>query len=65
LKEVFLLKTNSVLTGKNVLDATSSSTHGFLSKDLCVSSTLVYRTIWKKESLSPPWKTHVVGNIPL
>jgi hypothetical protein len=43
--------------GNNVLDATSSNTYGFLSGDICVSSTQLYRPIWNKESLLPPWKT--------
>jgi hypothetical protein len=54
LQEVFFSKTNSILTGNNVLDAPASHTNGFVLRDSCVSSTKVNRPIWKKESLSPP-----------
>jgi hypothetical protein len=40
LNEVFLLKLTHISQGKNVLHATASSTDGFLSRDLCISSTL-------------------------
>jgi hypothetical protein len=39
LQEVFLSKTNSIVTGNNVLDAPGSDTNHFLSRDTYVCST--------------------------
>jgi hypothetical protein len=39
LQEVFLRKTNSLLTGKHMLDAAASNIDDFLWRDTCVSST--------------------------
>jgi hypothetical protein len=47
-----------------VLDVPASNTHGFLLRDICISSTELYRPIWKIEGISPHWKTHVAGIIP-
>jgi hypothetical protein len=47
-----------------VLDVPASNTHGFLLRDLCVSSTQQYKPIWNRERICPRWKTHVAGIIP-
>jgi hypothetical protein len=52
LQELVLSKTNSILTWKNVLDATISNNEGLHSRDTCVLSTQMNRTIGKKMSLS-------------
>jgi hypothetical protein len=48
-----------------MLDATASKKDGFILRDICISSTQLNRIIWNKESLSPLWKIHVAGSIPL
>jgi hypothetical protein len=45
LQEVFLSKTNSILTGNKALEAPASNTHGFLLRDTCVSSTQLKKPI--------------------
>jgi hypothetical protein len=40
--------------GNNVLDAPASKTDCFLSRDTCVSSTHLNRSVWNKMSLSQP-----------
>jgi hypothetical protein len=35
MQKVFLSKTNSILTGKNVLDAADYNIDGFLWRDIC------------------------------
>jgi hypothetical protein len=37
-----------------MLDAAAANTDGFLSRDTCVSSTQLNRSIWNKERLSLP-----------
>jgi hypothetical protein len=49
--------------GNSVLHATAAKTNGFLSRDTYVSSTLLNRHMWTKESLSAHWKTEVSGSI--
>jgi hypothetical protein len=39
--------------GNNVLDAPASTTHEFLSRDTCVSSTQLNRSIWNYMSFTP------------
>jgi hypothetical protein len=51
---VFLSTTNSILTGKQDVDAPPSTIDGFLSRDTCVSSTQLNRLIWNKICLSSP-----------
>jgi hypothetical protein len=57
---VFLSKTSSVPIGKNVLDNPASNLYGVLSRDSCISSTQLNRTIWKKISILksgiPDWQ---------
>jgi hypothetical protein len=53
-QEVFLSKTNSILTGKQCLFAPACTMDGFLRRDTCVFSTLLNRAIWNKVSLSLP-----------
>jgi hypothetical protein len=48
------MKLTQFSQGNKVLDAPVSITDGLLSKDTCVSSTLLNRPIWNKVSLSPP-----------
>jgi hypothetical protein len=47
-----------------MLDAEAYNIDVFLFRDTGVSSTLMNRPIWNKESLSPPAKTAIVGSIP-
>jgi hypothetical protein len=54
LQEAFISKTNSILTGKNVLDAPDSNIDVFLWRAICVSSTQLNRPIWYKQSLEKP-----------
>jgi hypothetical protein len=65
LQEVFLSKTNSALTGNNVLDVAASNIDDFPSRGTCVFSTQLNWPIWSKQSLSPPWTTKVAGSITL
>jgi hypothetical protein len=50
--------------GNKVLDLSASNTGGLLSRDTCVSSTLLNRPIWNKVSLSPPLETLDTGGFP-
>jgi hypothetical protein len=63
LHEEFLSKLTQFSQGNNVQDGTSSNTYEFLLRDTCVSSTQNNRPIWNKESLSPPWKSHLQGSV--
>jgi hypothetical protein len=56
MQEVFLSKTDSILTVDNVLYAPASNTVAFLSRYTCVSSTQINRPIWSNISLRPPGK---------
>jgi hypothetical protein len=47
-KEVVLSKPTQLPQGNNVLDAPVSSKDGFLSRDICVSSSYLDRPIWDK-----------------
>jgi hypothetical protein len=49
-QEVFLSKSNSVIRGKNGLDAPASNTDGCLWRDPCVSSSLVNRPFGTKRA---------------
>jgi hypothetical protein len=40
----------------NMLDVPAANTDSFLSRDTCVSSTLLKRPIWNKMSHSPAWE---------
>jgi hypothetical protein len=40
--------------GENALDSPASNIDGILYRDKCVSSTYLNRSIWSKQSLSPP-----------
>jgi hypothetical protein len=42
-----------ILKGTTVVDAPASNTDSFPSRDTCVSTTLLNRPIWSKQSLSP------------
>jgi hypothetical protein len=55
-KEVFLQERSQFSQGNSVLDVSASHTDCILLKNACVSSTYLNRPIWKKMSLSPPWK---------
>jgi hypothetical protein len=55
-QEVFLSKTNAVLTGKECGRCSWFWHNGFLLREKCVSSTQLSRSIWKKQSLPPLWK---------
>jgi hypothetical protein len=63
-QEVFLSKTHSILTGKNVLSSPACSLDGFLSRYTCVSSTQLNCTFWKKISLCTPLKLWILGSTP-
>jgi hypothetical protein len=54
LQEDFLSKTNSIITGNNVLYSSSSNTNSQFLRDTCVSSLLQNRPIWNKLNHSPP-----------
>jgi hypothetical protein len=54
LQDVFLSKTHSSLTGKYLLDAPAFNTDGFLSRQKCVSSSLLNSPIWNKIDLFIP-----------
>jgi hypothetical protein len=54
LQDVFLSKTNSIHTWKQMLEAATANIDCFLSRDTCVSSTQLNRSIWNKERLSLP-----------
>jgi hypothetical protein len=54
LQDVFFAKTNRILTGKQMLDAAAANIDGFLSRDPCVSSTQLNRSIGNKERLPLP-----------
>jgi hypothetical protein len=56
LQEVFLSKTNSVLTRKQSTSAPATNIDGFPCRDTCVSTTLLNGPICMKMCLSPPWK---------
>jgi hypothetical protein len=53
-KQYSFLKLNKFSQGNNVLDAPASNVDSFLSRDTCVSSTQLNRSIWNKLSISPP-----------
>jgi hypothetical protein len=53
----FPFKTNSNLTGNNLLYAPASNTDGQLLRDTCVSSPYLNRLIWSKMNHSPPWNS--------
>jgi hypothetical protein len=48
-----------------MLDARGPNTYRFLPRDIRVSSSQLYRTIWKKDSQSPSRKSDVARCIPL
>jgi hypothetical protein len=52
--EVFLEKLTQFSLGNNALDAPAFNLDRFLYRGACVSSTLLSRPIWTKQSLSPP-----------
>jgi hypothetical protein len=52
------------LQEKNVLNAPASNIDGCLWRNTCVSSSLVSRPIWDKETLSPSWQAHIAGSFP-
>jgi hypothetical protein len=52
LQEGFLTKPNSILTRKQILDAATSNTDGFLSRGTCASTTQLNRPIGSTVSLS-------------
>jgi hypothetical protein len=54
LQEAFFQKLMYFSKGKKALEASDSNTHGFLSKDIYVSSNQLNMPIWSKESQSPP-----------
>jgi hypothetical protein len=56
-QEVFLSKTNSILTGKKMLNAAASNMDGFLWSDRWVSSTQLKVHEGSKQSLCPLWTT--------
>jgi hypothetical protein len=52
LQEVFLSKTNSILTRNHVPDSAAFNIDGFLFRGTSVSSTQLNRPIWSKQILS-------------
>ena len=56
LQEVFLSKTTSVLTGKQCDSRSCFDTTCFTLTNTCISSCQLTRLIWRKHSLSQPWK---------
>jgi hypothetical protein len=48
------LKVTQFSQGNNLLTAPASYLYGFLSRDICVSSTQIDRLIWNKMYISPP-----------
>jgi hypothetical protein len=53
-RKYYFQKLSQFSEGNNVLDASASNTHGFLSRDSCVSLNQLNRPIWNKMSLSLP-----------
>jgi hypothetical protein len=53
LQEVFLSKTNTILTVNNELHAPATNTVAFLSRYPCLSSTQLNRPFWGNISLPP------------
>jgi hypothetical protein len=50
LQKYSLLKRNQFSLGNNLLVFAASNIHGFLCSDICVSSTLMNRPIWKQKA---------------
>ena len=63
LQEIFLSKTNSLVTRNKAANASACSIHGFLWGGACVRSTELKRNIWRQPSLSRPWNTKGAGSI--
>jgi hypothetical protein len=51
--------------GNKVLHDHSSNTDVFLSRDSCVSSNQLNRSIWGNKRCNPPWKLWFAKNIPV